>query len=236
MHARKGAMNLLKGIILLTVLVTNFELSFGEKNFSYRAAGVLPYALGADGKVKFLLGVSSVHHNQVTDYGGLRDEIDKHHPKWTAAREGCEELMFLFDDNCAFEKIVALRNKQGKRFDAFKAGSQSYNQLFSSMSNAHFSVSDNYIMYFITLRFDESIPEVFRQRKSCYEGSLPDCWDETVKLIWVDADELFDVIDNKRILRIQNFNLYEPFVKSLVMARKQGIIAEIKKSTELFKR
>lgn len=211
----------------------NIGLAFGW----YHAAGVLPYAVGADGTLKFLLGLSSVHHNQASDFGGLQDEIDKNNPQKTAAREGCEELMFIFDKNLMFEKILESYNKYKKLFDLSKIQSVSYNQLLTAIHKAHFSISNNYIMYFINIPYQKNLPDLFKQRKANYKELLSSCWDETVRLVWVDVDELFDAINNRShfgSVIIKDFSLYEPFVKSLVAARSQNIISNINAQRKIF--
>ncbi len=227
-------MKLFKLTILLTALWTSFGLSFGAKDFSYYAAGVLPYALDADGQLQFLLGLSSVHADQASDFGGLQDKIDDHYPQRTAAREGCEELMFIFDTDPSFKRILKLRNSYGKYFDMVKVHSVSYNRLYAAMSKSCLSsLSDNYIMHFIAIPYQENIPVMFQQRKLMYKGLLPHCWDETVRLVWVSVDEVFEAIAARSPFGpvvIKNFSLYEPFVKSLIVARSQGIIAQIKKT------
>lgn len=216
---------------LVAALGTGLIASPDEKHFSYHAAGVLPYAVDAHGKVSFLLGLSSVHRDQASDFGGLRDDIDDYYPKKTAAREGCEELMFIFDDNSSFEKILTLRKKYGKNFDISKAQSASYKQLAAAISkNCLYSASNNYLMHFIEIPYQKDLPELFQQRKSSHAGLLPHCWNETLKLVWIRCDELFQAIDNRKPygpVVIRNISLYEPFVQSLITARAHGIIRHI---------
>lgn len=182
------------------------------------------------GKVKVLLGLSSVHDDQASDFGGLRDAIDCYNPGQTAAREGCEELMFIFDHEADFKRLLVLRNTYGKKFDIVQASSSTYGHLYNGMDDGLSTFSDGYIMYFVNIPYQKNLSQLFLQRKALYEGLLPHCWDETVRLVWVDIDELFEAIDIRDLFRpvkIEDFNLYEPFVRSIKVARDQGIIGNL---------
>lgn len=56
---------------------------------SYRAAGILPYHIGATGEVRVLLGKER-ESQRWCDFGGRRDDVDAHRAE-TAAREAWEE-------------------------------------------------------------------------------------------------------------------------------------------------
>jgi hypothetical protein len=223
--------------LLLLSLGANFGAGLAAENHSYVAAGVLPYAFDANGKVQFLVGLSSVHDNQASDFGGLHDKIDSYNAKRTAAREGCEELLFIFDTNPTFEKILTLRRTYKKNFNISTAQSSTYHRLYAAMhQNCCCSVSNDYIMHFIAVPYQENITALFQQRKLYYKGLLPRCWNETVQLIWVSVDQLYEAIDKRKThgpVAIKDFNLYEPFVKSLMKARSQGIITHIKKTPRI---
>lgn len=220
----------------LSLLITIFTPFLGlltphihaEGTTSYHAAGVLPYAIDGTGRVKILLGASSVHKNQLSDFGGLRDEIDGYSPQRTAAREGCEELMFIFDGERAFKKIVSLRNTFKKKFDITKARSRSYKRLRNAMFHACPRVTNSgYIMHFIQIPYDETISTTFDKRKGLYQTLVPKCWNETVALVWVDLDDLLSAIHataEPKLPIIAGFKLYKPFVQSLVAAYKNSVI------------
>lgn len=226
-------MKLLRFTVLLAVLGVAFGTLLGATDLSYKAAGVLPYAIGNDGRIKLLLGVGS-HRNKASDFGGLRDDEDMQNPKVTAAREGCEELMFALDTDEAFARILALRNKYGNLFDLSKAGSTTYKILRHALHKAPCSINGTYHMYFTQISYQENLLELFKDRKAAYSGSLPHCWNETTKIEWIDLCELLDAIDkrdNHNPIIINGITLYEPFIQSLLIARSQGIITTLSKRT-----
>jgi hypothetical protein len=226
-------MKLLRCTVLFALLGAAFAPLLGAKDLSYKAAGVLPYAIGNDGRIKLLLGVSS-HRNQASDFGGLRDDEDMQNPKVTAAREGCEELMFILDAEKAFARILALRNKYGNSFNPSKAKSTTYKTLRHALHKAPCAVNGTYRMYFTQIPYQKELPELFKHRKAAYSGSLPHCWHETTKIEWIDLCELLDAIDMRKDhnpIIINGITLYEPFVQSLLIARSQGIIATLSKRT-----
>lgn len=199
----------------------------------YHAAGVLPYAYDSKGNIKVLMGLSSVHGDQASDFGGLRDDIDALNPIRTAAREGCEELMFIYDPTSSFKGLLELRNLYGKGFNLFKATSATYTLILSKLTpDCPFSVSSKYCMYFINISYQEDLPKLFLKRKAKYKGLLPKCWNETVKLVWEDLEEVLKAIDTPRSfgpVKINGYSLYEPFVQSLKAARDTGILKNLKK-------
>jgi hypothetical protein len=117
---------------------------------AYRGAGVLPYAFDAQGDIQVLVGSSSVHKGTASDFGGLKDDIDAWNPLYTAAREGCEELMFIFDSTSSFEELIKGRNCFGKDFNLLKAQSASYAQILAKLTpNTPHTKSNDYYMYFV---------------------------------------------------------------------------------------
>lgn len=216
--------------LLIVTLVAAFGHLTGATNplCDYKAAGVLPYAYNPEGSLKYLIGSSWVHKGEASDFGGLRDDEDLGNPQYTAAREGCEELLFAFDNNQSFEQIFKLRKRFGNSFDIAKAGSRSYEILRKKLKNAPFSTSNDYIMYFAEIEYDETLPERLKQRRAAYDGTLPRCWAETTQLAWVDHDELFRAINmHKRDITINGVTLFEPFVQSLIAAHSQGIVKRL---------
>lgn len=206
---------------------------FAKKELQYRAAGVLPYAFDGNGTMQFLVGLSSVHGDQASDFGGLRDDEDNNDPVHTAAREGCEELMFIFDANESFEKLSVLADKHGKDFDVRKANSATYQMLYAAAKKASYSFSNNYRMYLVPIDYQENIVGRFQKRKDAYERKLRSCWNETTSLAWIAADAIFQKIDTRQdtdSIVINGVTLYEPFVQSLIVARSQGIIDAVQKS------
>lgn len=221
----------MKNSLLHVILIPYFCFAVGfieAGSDTYYAAGIIPYAIDDTGKVKFLIGASSVHGDQASDFGGLKDLIDNDLPEKTAAREACEELMFILDNNITFKRIVSLREKYKKNFDIGKSGSKCYQFLISALkNNCPYIVNNGYIMHFVLIPYDETIVKKFRKRKNIFKDIVPKCWNETVSLAWVDLDDLLHAIKTKtHIPSIKNGNitLYKPFIKSIKIAHKNGII------------
>ncbi len=231
----KISMKILRLSMLWIALIGAFTGPLTAENYSYHAAGVLLYAHDDAGRTKILLGLSSVHGDEASDFGGLMDDIDRYRPELTAAREGCEELMFLFDSDSAFHELLLLRNKYKKNFDIAKAPSGSYKYLLNALADGcPYSLSEGYIMHFVKIPYQEHLPAVFSRRKSLYKtlykGCLPHCWNETLSLVWADLDEVYTAIRMRASfepITIKGCTLYEPFVKSLLVAESQKIILKI---------
>lgn len=211
---------------------------------AYHAAGVLPFYADKDGKIWLMLGKSTVHNNKVSDFGGLKDKEDNEDAYVTAAREGCEELLFALDEESSFARILQLRKKYGKHdFNLQQAQSLTHKKIMTALnSDLCFPVtSHGYNMHFITFKPDTCNTTLFTQgnerlssRKSKFKGTLPHCWNETAKFIFVTIDELFDAIDQQYTcsydhvyLKNHDCYLYEPFIESMLKAREQGIIAQL---------
>lgn len=221
----------MKNFLLNAILIPYFCLAIGfieAGNDTYYAAGILPYAIDGTGKVKFLIGASSVHGDQASDFGGLKDLIDNNLSKKTAAREACEELMFILDDNITFKRIVSLCKKYKKNFDIGKSGSKCYQFLISALkNNCPYIINNGYIMHFVLIPYDETIVKRFRKRKTIFKEIVPKCWNETVSLAWVNLDHLLYAIKTKthiQSITTENITLYKPFIKSIKIAHKSGII------------
>ncbi len=197
------------------------------EDYVYRAAGVLPYAVDASGRTKILLGLSSVHADQASDFGGLRDSIDGFNPLVTAAREGCEELMFIFDGDSSFNRILTKRYSYKKGFDISKAHSATYKRLIDLLPDCPYSYSERYIMHFIQVPYQPELPKRFLQRKAAYAGKLPHCWNETVRMVWADLEAVLVAINVRtpgNPVIIDGVTLYEPFVRSLIVAQENKLI------------
>jgi hypothetical protein len=208
---------------LLAIILTIFSGFSGSR--AHYAAGILPYAVDGSGKIKILLGSSSVHADQLSDFGGLADASDNGCSQVTAAREGCEELMFIFDKETDFKRILVLRNRFKKKFDITKAASSTYDYLIKVIhTGCPYVINNGYVMYFVQIPYQEDMTQRFLERKELYRGLLPRCWNETVKFLWVDLDTLLEVM-NKKYSKPVDYRLYNPFVKSLKMAHEQNIIA-----------
>lgn len=211
------------------------ESTLTATGFNYRAAGILPYAFDADGNLQVLLGLSSVHNNKASDFGGYKDPVDSNNPYWTAAREACEELMFIFDTHDQFLQLLVGRRAQGKNFNPFKAGSKTYHFLFNKLHEptSCYSMHHGYQMHFINIDYQPFLPELFACIKDTPFNHLPKCWHETSRLAWTKLDDILHAIhkraDSAKPIKIADYYLFEPFVQSLITAQATGIIAQIKK-------
>lgn len=230
-------MALFKKALLISVIATYASILLSaQASIAYKAAGVLPYAVDSTGGVKILVGVSSVHKNQATDFGGKADLIDNNNPLQTAAREGCEELMFVFDTDAKLKQLADARLVFGKALDISRLNSTSYiflSQKLIDTVHCFASLCNQYMMHFIKFDYQEKLPKLFLKRKFAFTGRVPHSWDETAQLLWIDLDTVFHAIDNRSAsgpVQIGNQCLYEPFVQSLLAARANGIIANILQS------
>lgn len=222
-----------------TLIIVTGLLFVCASTMPYKAAGILPYTVDEQGEISLLLGLSSVHGNQASDFGGLKDESDGNDTRFTAAREACEELLFVFDNEPQFKRLLELRNYFGKNFDPAKAKSQSFEILMNKLQNGntHYHSSwDDYVMYFVSIPFYESFEEEFIQRKIKYDNKLPHCWNETTQFAWIKLADIMQAIahrgKSRTPLKIGNVSLYEPFVQSMITSNNNGIIDAIRKSVQ----
>lgn len=223
------------------------SLLFAINLNAYHAAGVLPFYAGKDDQVWLVLGKSTVHDNKASDFGGLKDTEDNENAYVTAAREGCEELLFALDDETSFARILQLRKKHGKHaFDLQKANSYTHTKIMEALSSdlCFPVVSHGYAMHFITFTPSFCNASLVTEgnsrllsRKSNYASTLPHCWNETSQFVFVTTSDLFAAIDQQYTYEhahvyIKKYDcyLYEPFVKSMLEARKQGIITQLQQS------
>ena len=96
---------------------------------SYHSAGILPYAIDQNNEIWLLVGLEPGRNNQAFDFGGKKDPEDNNNSAFTAAREGSEELLFIFDeDEQEFQRILNLGRAKGKNFDISKANSRTFTQ------------------------------------------------------------------------------------------------------------
>lgn len=201
----------------------------------YHAAGILPYAFDQSGRLMVLLGLSSVHRDEASDFGGYKDPVDNDNPYWTATREACEELMFIFDTHDQFLQLLVGRRAQGKNFNPFKAGSKTYHFLLNKLyaPTSCYSIHHGYQMHFINIDYQPFLSELFACRKDTPFNHLPKCWHETSKLVWVSLADILRAISSRvhpaDPIVVDGCSLFEPFVQSLITAQENGIIARLKK-------
>lgn len=206
----------MKNIFLLLFLFVNID--------AYKAAGVLPYAIDKNGVTQVLLGLSSVHNNEASDFGGLKDREDLNQSAVTAAREGCEELMFIWDNDAQFKQLVTLKNKYRHHFDITKAHSVTYENLLQAINkdSTQSVITHDYRMYLIPIEYDKELPQKLHNRRAHYNGTLSSCWQETTQLVWVDLNALVNAITttNSILFNDKKITVYYPFACSFLAAHK----------------
>ena len=166
-----------------------------QPNTTYFAAGLIPLAKDANGTRYVLLAVDS--GNVATDFGGLKEEsLDHNNPYFTAAREACEESMYILDSNTHFERLLQLRNRFGHKFDAPKAHATTYNLFINAQSIYEVpSKCGNYFTYIVHIPFDKNMPSFFKSRlHSPHQHCVPWCWQEKKELAWVRVEALMQEI------------------------------------------
>lgn len=219
-------MSYIKSFIYLALLTV-----LGGLN-AYKGAGILPYAQGPDGHTYFLLGLSRVHHDHASDFGGLRDAADGFNPLVTAAREASEELMFLFDSDQQFEQLIQDRNLFGA--DSPIDHSHTYSYLYNRMCELSPCPSveyHGYTMYFMPIDYRADLPELLERRKALYGHRLTSCWNETTRLVWVPAESLLSAVsgsvDHSLPVAYGSITLYRYFAASLYRAYRWHLLPEL---------
>ena len=206
------------------------QLAYTDTAAAYHAAGVLPYAVDTNNKVWLLLGSEAIKSGQACDFGGGKDYDDKDDSAVTAAREGCEELLFIFDEEAkAFPTL--LKSKLGYCFD-FNASS-TYKKLLHDIKHnktSYNSTFNGYVTHFVKISYDVHLPTLFEARKKKYAGKLPFCWNEKVCLYWVPLQEVLGAITKSPdiysvyVLTSRGYvQLFAPFVESITTAQKNKL-------------
>ena len=145
---------------------------------SYHSAGILPYAVDDQNNIWLLVGLEPGRNNQAFDFGGKKDPEDNNNSAFTAAREGSEELLFIYDeDEQEFQRILNLGRTKGKNFDISKANSRTFTRILDKINDKTTTFSTTargYITYLVqvTYRPDEA-PQLFAQRRQNYGKQLP---------------------------------------------------------------
>jgi hypothetical protein len=206
------------------------QLSHIETAAAYHAAGVLPYAIDANNKAWLLLGSEDIKSGQVSDFGGGKDYDDKDDSAVTAAREGCEELLFMFDEETKTFPAL-LKSKLSHCFD-FNA-SATYKLLLHDIKHnktSYNSTFNGYVTHFVKIPYNTHLPTDFHARKKKYSSKLPFCWNEKVSLYWVPLEEILIAIAKSKDLNSVYINtphgyvqLFAPFVESILAAKKNKI-------------
>ncbi len=183
--------------ISLSMAVTNKFGPYTGQISSYNAAGVVPYAKDANGKIFVLLGYAhaGASNGYWAQFGGRRENQDNNNPLFTAAREGAEELAFIFDTDQDLETLLHRNKKYGSTFKVSKSGSTTY-QIFLNTQGMYERTARYYPLFFPRISYDAALSQKFQQRIALYGTRLPHCWNETKRIAWVPLDDLIAAIDS----------------------------------------
>ncbi len=163
----------------------------------YQAAGIVPYAIDK-GKAWILVGLEPARANDAFDFGGKKDSQDNNDPRYTAAREGAEELLFIYDETPeSFERLLAIHQKHGKTFSPHAAKSRTYERILGKIIKDETtglpapSVLNNgyYMSYFVRFSYRD-VNQLFQDRIKKYGGRIPHEWKEKGKLVWLAVDDV----------------------------------------------
>ncbi len=195
---------------------------------NYHSAGILPYAIDANKTKWVLVGLEPLRGNQAFDFGGKKDPEDNNNARYTAAREGTEELLFLFDDASNFNRIVGIHAKHPRDFKLYKAKSATYDFFREAMKKSPSSTSRNYVTFFVKINYDQSIPQNFVNRHESQR--LPRSWIEKNQLVWLPLNKIINELQrnpNDNAIIVNGIKLFPYFAQSLRTALQNGTLAQL---------
>jgi hypothetical protein len=195
---------------------------------NYQAAGIIPYAFDNQNQAWILIGCEDIKNCQASDFGGGKDYEDNDEGKKTAAREGCEELLFIFDKDLKFNQLLNTKYTNTFNFQ----NSDTYNYLLQRLNDQSClqSIYDNYyITYFIQINLNKDLPKLFYTRLCQFKYKLPFCWAEKTYLHWLKLSDVLNAINNNSFSIFdqqtgKEIILFKPFVESLKAAYYNGAL------------
>jgi len=211
-----------------------------QKPISYHGAGIVPYAVDQNNEVYILVGIEPGRGNQAFDFGGAKDPEDKENPAFTAAREGSEELLFLYDENDQdFRRLLNLHRAHGKAFNLYRARSRTYERILDKIRDrdtSFQSFSGGYVTHFVKISFRTHVPQLFKQRYQQYAGRLPYCWAEKSHLVWLKLKDVVNALGQSKDLHNifvptnqgRQVHIFYPFAQSLKTADQNGTLKLLK--------
>ena len=216
--------------IFLTIIIgcSNYTTHAMAPQYNYHSAGVTPYAVDSTNKKWVLLGLEPLRGNQAFDFGGKKDPEDHNEPRYTAAREGTEELLFLLDDQTNFNRIVSIYNKHPRDFELYKANSTTYNSLREAMKTSPSSIARGYVTYFVKINYDPNIPQNFTDRRKSQR--LPGSWIEKNQLVWIPVNDLIDALKKSQddnAIYVRGIKIFPHVALSLRAALQNGTLAQL---------
>lgn len=223
-------MNTQRFYIILIALLFNNPLMHAmiSGNHAYHSAGITPYAIDAQNKKWLLMGLEPYRNGQAFDFGGKKDPEDQNNSRYTAAREGTEELLFLLDNTNNFNRIVGIYNKHPRDFTLYKSNSTTYNFLREAMKNSLSSIARGYVTYFVKIDYNPNIPQNFITRRKSQK--VPGSWIEKNQLVWLPLNEIIDALykscdDNS--VYVRGIKLFPHVALSLRTALNNGIFEQL---------
>lgn len=212
---------------------------------SYKAAGILPFAVDSNSNVHLLVGIENRSFKNgpvqayAMDFGGKIDAQDNNNPAYSAAREGAEELAFIYDETPAdFKRVLDARKKFGKTFNVNASGARSYKRILQKIKQdeisgkpALYNNNNNfYIMYFPRFSFRD-VNQLFQTRINQYGAQIPHDWHEKNRLVWLPVKDVINAIKAKTNwqapLVVNGITIWPYFADSLIQAYQRGILENL---------
>ncbi len=224
-----------KSLIFLGLISAQLHL-YSMQMVNYHSAGILPYAVMSNNEVVILLGLEPLRNNFAFDFGGKKDPEDKNNPAFTAAREGSEELLFIFDNDQTFQQLLMYKKKYQNNFMMYRTSASTYWTIVHFIENNPIvSMSNGYLTYFIKINYDPHLPAAFLARKKM--PGIPPSWNEKGELYWVKLQDLIAALNQSKNLQqvdvvvnngSKKIRLFEPVAISLKTALNNGVLKNLK--------
>lgn len=216
----------------------------------YNSAGILPFAVDSNGQINLLVGLENRPFKNgpvqtyAMDFGGKLDPQDNNNPLYSAAREGSEELAFIYDETPAdFKKVLDARKKFGKNFNVRTSGARSYQRILQKLLQdeitgkpALYNNNNNfYVMYFPRFSYRD-IDQLFQNRIQQYGAQIPHDWHEKNRLVWLNLKDLINAIkarsSYKQPIVVNStrgpITLWPYFADSVTQAYQRGILENLR--------
>lgn len=213
---------------------------------SYAAAGILPFAVDSNGNVHLLVGLENRSFKNgpvktyAMDFGGKIDAQDNNNPAYSAAREGAEELAFIYDETPAdFQRVLNVRKKYGQGFNVNASGARTYKRILEKIQKdeitgnpALYNNNNNfYIMYFPRFSFRD-VNQLFQNRIRQYGAQIPHDWHEKNQLVWLPVNDVIKAIQARTNwqtpLVVNGITIWPYFADSLIQAYQRGILNNLR--------
>lgn len=212
----------------------------------YKAAGILPFAVDPQGNVSLLVGLENRSFKNgpvktyAMDFGGKIDAQDSNNPAYSAAREGAEELAFIYDETPAdFKRVLDARNKFGQGFNVNASGARTYKRILEKIRQdevtgkpALYNNNNNfYVMYFPRFSFRD-VNQLFQARIQQYGKQIPHDWHEKNQLVWLRVNDIIKAIkartNGQAPLVVNGITIWPYFADSLIQAYQRGILENLR--------